>query len=367
MQDFWVHWTSLSHSPFALFAILFLFSYGIYHRYFRFITPVAESGSLVMALGIAAIACLPQFNFSSFMLLVSALLLLIVWLFIAVRLLQINLRQELVLANWSQRFSVGTWVAATVIVVLFVDQVESTLHGFIVFLGMIAVIIYLGYWRIILAFTKTCIRKRCHVKVDGTLLLAVIATQAMVLLLGELFRDDLSLYIYQALILLGIFFYFCALILILRYFLVIRHATFVAVWPNANHIIYGALAITGVAMLRTDAFSISILTVLWWLCAFLLFIMMIIDIARLVIRLRLKGWRKGVFVYTTSQWARNFTVGMFYTFTFEYDNLSYSGNVLTEAIAHYGQYAVVLLLIIELMIAFTFVFTINRNQEEAGG
>lgn len=365
MQDFWVHWTSLSHSPFALFAILFLFSYGIYHRYFRLIMPIAESGNIVMALGIAAITCLPQFGFPPFMLLVSALLLLIIWLFIAVRLLQAYLRQELELTFWSQRFSVGTWVAATVIVVLFVDQVESTLHGFIVFLGLIAVIIYVRYWITIGSFVKKSIRKRFHLPVDGTILLTVIATQAIVLLLGELFRDDLPLSLYQSFILLGVFLYLCALVLMARYFLVIRHSTFVAIWPNANHIMYGALAITGLAMLRTDAFSGHVLALVWWLAAFFLFTVMMIEMARLVIRVKLKGWRKGIFVYTTSQWARNFTVGMFYTFTFEYDNLSYSVSPLAEVVAHYGQYAVALLLVIELMIALAFVSKVNRNQEES--
>lgn len=366
MQSFWTQWVSFSQSPFALFALLLFLSYGIYYRYFRFIPPVAASGSIVMALGVFALTCLPQFHISEGWLLVCALLLLIIWLYIAMRLLQRYLRDEFVWRSFTDRLSMGTWVAATVLVVLFVDQVEPTLHGFIVFLGLFAVVIYLVYWREIFLFARLCVRKRFCMPVKGSLLLIVIATQAIVLLCNELFLGDLPLYFYQTLILMGLLFYVGSVTLIARYFLSARYASWIVAWPNTNHIIYGALAITGVAALRTQAFSFASLTLLWWLAFGLISVFLLLDLLRLIIRINIKGWRKAIFVYDTSQWARNFTVGMFYTFTFEYYHEFYPASEIVEVIAHYGQYPVTLLLIMEIVIAWSFVIYVSpRGESEA--
>lgn len=348
----------------ALLAVLFIVSHLIYHRYFRFITPVAESGSVVMALGIFAITCLPQFHFSPFLMLAAALELFIIWLYIIVRLMQAYLRDTLSLQSFSSHFYIGTWVAASVIVVLFVDQVQSTLHGFIVFLGMMAILIYIIYLILIARFMRICIRKRFRVPVNGAVMLTVIATQAIVLLFSELFGGIIPFYFYQALILLGAFFYLGGLALIIRYTLVARRHSFMAVWPNANHIIYGAIAITGLAMLKSHAFHEAMLMPVWQLASLFVFLMILMDVVRLVMRIRTKGIRKAIFVYHTSQWARVFTVAMYYTFTFDYYNREYPVNVLVKMIARYGHYPVTLLLVFELMIVLSFVIHVNRNPRE---
>jgi hypothetical protein len=53
-----------------------------------------------------------------------------------------------------------------------------------------------------------------------------------------------------------------------------------------------------------------------WLYVALVFVAVEgIEALRLWLRVREYGWRAGVGVYDVSQWARNFTFGMFYAFT----------------------------------------------------
>ncbi len=80
----------------------------------------------------------------------------------------------------------------------------------------------------------------------------------------------------------------------------------------------------------------------------------LIELARLRARIRNLGWRQAVLVYDTSQWARNFTVGMFYAFTLAFAERFAIGatypvlDALRHAILGGGPYVVLGLLLIEL-------------------
>ena len=84
------------------------------------------------------------------------------------------------------------------------------------------------------------------------------------------------------------------------------------------------------------------------------------EVIRLRLRVGAHGWRSAVVIYHPAQWARNFTFGMFYTFT-----LALAGDRsatahapwaagLWEWLVGWGQYAVLALLLAEaaLLLAF---------------
>ena len=84
----------------------------------------------------------------------------------------------------------------------------------------------------------------------------------------------------------------------------------------------------------------------------------LIEIARMVVRVAKYGWGQGVFSYNVSQWARNFTFGMFYIFTLLYR--SRLGSVpdvnmpwlvaIQDGIVAWGQYVVLFFLAAEVTI-----------------
>jgi hypothetical protein len=76
-----------------------------------------------------------------------------------------------------------------------------------------------------------------------------------------------------------------------------------------------------------------------------------------------------VFSYTASQWARNFTFGMFYAFTLRLHNsLGLAGGggsewlvAVQSFIVGYGQYVVLLLLLVELALYAARNITIDQG------
>jgi hypothetical protein len=81
-----------------------------------------------------------------------------------------------------------------------------------------------------------------------------------------------------------------------------------------------------------------------------------VELARLATRVRRFGWRRAVLVYDPSQWARNFTVGMFYAFTLAFaeryplDAAHPALDTLRRGVLSYGAYVVLALLLVELVV-----------------
>jgi hypothetical protein len=86
-------------------------------------------------------------------------------------------------------------------------------------------------------------------------------------------------------------------------------------WDNTNCIIHGAMAITGNAAVRSGVLPTGLVIGIWVWTAVMFVLVEGIEIGRLVVRVREYGWGRGIFSYNVSQWARNFTFGMFYIFT----------------------------------------------------
>lgn len=189
----------------------------------------------------------------------------------------------------------------------------------------------------------------------GVILLTTVATQAIALLALRLFAD-LAAVRAVALSLLGVgaACYVTGAAVILRRYVRGPDWRLATDWDNTNCILHGALSITGLTATVSGAFGISVLAAFWDLTLAVFVAVEAIEIARLIMRVRDFGWCNGVMIYDVSQWARNFTFGMFYAFTLV---LARSEGVATEshglddligAVAGFGQYVVLLLLVAEL-------------------
>lgn len=96
-----------------------------------------------------------------------------------------------------------------------------------------------------------------------------------------------------------------------------------------------------------------------WEVALVLFaVIEILEFLRLCEREHRRGWSRGLLVYDTTQWTRNFTYGMFYAFSYElYRHLSVASSPTGDlwypalrVIAEWGQYVVLAALLIEIAI-----------------
>ncbi|UJL46699.1 hypothetical protein KFZ58_01705 [Virgibacillus sp. NKC19-16] len=150
--------------------------------------------------------------------------------------------------------------------------------------------------------------------VHGAILLSTVGTQSIMVLLNNVFFQ-LPTYFAVSVIILGFIFYFAGMLLIGNRYGRHKGWNLADDWANTNCIIHGALSITGLAIVTTNTFTAGFVAVFWVIVFLLLVIVEIIEVIRAIKRIQLYGWNKGVFNYNVTQWSRNFTFGMFYTFT----------------------------------------------------
>lgn len=253
-------------------------------------------------------------------------------------------------------FGTGTWIAGTTIVarclvlgwpsVMWIPKLVC-FAGFAIWIGFIP-----------LAVRNLFILLRGTVRPDGSVLLTTVATQAVALIGLRLFGG--SPVVRTAAIALtgfGVAAYAVGAFVVLRRYLVGADWSLASDWSNTNCILHGALSITGLTVVVSGAFSAtSILTL--WTCILIIFAMVeAIEIARLWTRARQLGLYAAAGVYDVSQWARNFTFGMLYAFTLAFARRFKIADVhpllalIRSDILAWGQYLVLLLLVIELVLA----------------
>lgn len=350
MHFSWQGVMSFSETPMILFVLLVIFSHIIFYRYLRFTKLSIFSGNMAMAIGVVGMECLPQFDVPPFLMLVIALELVVIWFYLAIRFSQAYLDEELFFHSLTDCIGIGTWITGTVFTVLFVDDVEPTLHGFIVLLGLVAVILWIAYLAIVAKWLSFCMSKKLHVPANAMLMLAAVSTQSIALLLSALFHADMPKLIYQILISMGYIFYFMSLYMMLQHVMFAhpKHKAFA--WFNVNYINHGAMSAAGLALLNTQVFPDWLEITTWWWAAISFFLVMLFECYRLVTRLNMKGFLRGIFAYDVTQWSRIFAYGIFYAFTFAYFHQEGSENILVRIIAEYGQYVVLFLFVVELLI-----------------
>ena len=253
-------------------------------------------------------------------------------------------------------FAIGTWVASSAIVVRMAMLAAPDARWLAE--GLFAATVGIWLW-----FAPQAVRNLLRiarlpardVQPNGAILLTTVATQAVALPAFRLFPDALPARgISHALLALGLACYLMGAWLICRRYLAGPRWRLATDWDNTNCILHGALSISGFAAVVSGAVGGGLLAGYWAVTLAVFAIVEAIELARLVARTRAFGWRDGILVYDVSQWARNFTFGMFYAFT---ASLASSGGPaapfgaltpVADLILRFGQYAVLLLLLVEL-------------------
>ena len=253
-------------------------------------------------------------------------------------------------------FAIGTWIAASVVVARMAMLAAPAL----LWPAELLFAVSLGLWawfvpRAIGNLVRIARSPAASTRPTGAILLTTVATQAVALLDFRLFAEIWQLrWLGFALSAFGFGCYVVGAGLIVRRYAAGGAWRLAVEWDNTNCILHGALSISGLAAVVGGSFDIAPIAWLWTLTASVFLAVEAIEVARLRARVGELGWRGAVLVYDTSQWARNFTFGMFYAFTvavaghldFGRDYPVLAG--VAAAITGSGQYLVLALLAVEL-------------------
>lgn len=201
----------------------------------------------------------------------------------------------------------------------------------------------------------------------GTVLLPTISTQAVVIAASSLFAGRLSSTL-VAIIVLGCALYAFGVLMIAWRYVFGGRWSLADDWHNTNCILHGAMSITGLASVQSGGVSAGWILLMWLWSAAMLALVESVETARLVARVQAYGFGRWVFSYHVSQWSRNFTFGMFYAFTLSLGQspaATLLGEVpgplefIQQLIASYGQYVVLLFLLLEIVLAISRRFSVS--------
>jgi hypothetical protein len=316
------------------------------------------SGAIAMAIGIFVLAALQQLPFP-----VAALTRwltlggLIVWAYLAGAYLASYFRGTFHLhtADPVGCFAVGTWVAGTAVLANLLTVVLPAWRLLALGMAGIALGAWLGYLVLVARGYRTILASPTRLNTTGRILLVTVSTESLLLLADQLFRGQVPLLLAQALLAFGGVFYMLGLVLIVQRYGRQHGWRLADDWDNTNCILHGAMSITGLAAVDSGALPLSGVVGIWLWVAGLFVIVEGIEVVRLAARVRVYGWARGAASYHVSQWARNFTFGMFYAFTLRLhgslaaaDAGAASGLLSVQAgIIAWGPYAVLGLLLVE--------------------
>ncbi|WP_100011450.1 hypothetical protein [Lentibacillus sediminis] len=281
------------------------------------------SGAIIMASGIFLIGAVEAFPFLDVVMgKFLAFLLLIAWIVIYKSLsVQFFHRDFLFpfLKHPVKSFAIGTWIAG---VSVLCNVFLKYFPGMLMLTQAIALLNTL-LW---IFFLINCFYNFKQLLVDhadypthGVLLLSTVGTQSIMVLLNNVFFQ-LPVYFAESVILLGLLFYVAGILLIGKRYIRQKGWNLADDWTNTNCIIHGALSITGLAVVTTNTFSPGTVAAFWYVVLALLVAVEILEVVRGIRRVQFYGWNKGIFTYHVTQWSRNFTFGMFYTFTLVMQN-----------------------------------------------
>ncbi|WP_222599338.1 TDT family transporter [Aquibacillus kalidii] len=254
--------------------------------------------------------------------------------------------------NPINRFGIGTWIAGTSVCSILIYKNFPEWLLLVEWLTILNAFLWMTYIIISIIAIRDIYRLDLTKKVHGILLLTTVSTQSLVLLLNTVFKSERVFYINVSLLLVGIMFYLVCVSLILNRYL--RNLTSFNIevdWNNTNCILHGAVSITGLACIFSNAVHDSIIAFLWIISAATFLVVELIEIYRFFKRIKRYGVSEGIFIYDVSQWSRIFTFGMFYTFTYK----SYTGTGLLSKIQspviHIGVWVILSLIMIEILLS----------------
>ncbi len=255
------------------------------------------------------------------------------------------------------RFAIGTWVADSAVTGELLLFAAPGWRPLALALGAVGLLVWLWYVGVAARGFQRMLADPDGCRTRGLVLLATVSIQALVLLVLRLFPGD-SLVDRLAVVPIaaGYAVYGLGAALVLRRFLRFGTWHIEEDWDDTNCILHGAMSISGLAAVSCQALPRPLGFASWAYAAAVLVIVEGVELARLVLRVRHLGWRRGAFVYNVSQWARAFTFGMFYAFTLAFAHrFGFAGDprwvaVLQRGILSYGQYVVMLTLVLELAV-----------------
>jgi hypothetical protein len=318
------------------------------------VTVSTPSMAAVMAAGIFLFASLPKIPWlSPFSKELSAVLF-ATWFWIGASILYTVFKGDIYKKHFEhpiKMFAVGTWVAGTSVLTNVLLKYFTDLG----FLPAMLAAFNTGLWIVYLIF---CLKNYVTIlsgplkdKIHGVVLLATVSTQSLVLLWNNIYPTIMTPLVDRTIIALGILFYLIGFILIARRFFFNKGWSLEDDWTNTNCIIHGAISITGLAQATTHAFPAAFTWVLWtWV--FVWFIVVeLLEVYRAKKRIAKYGVKSGLFHYDVTQWSRNFTFGMFYAFTIQFEGFGVPIlGKLHALVAHYGYWLVFLFIFIETVL-----------------
>lgn len=344
--DFLAWWASFSEAPFVLLIVLLVMTHLVYLRYFRHARLTVLSPSLIMALGVFAMVCMPELHVNITLMLIAAEELLLIWTYISIALLYGLTHGYINLSRPMQKLEVGTWVAATTLTMLVIDQIEPTLYGFILILVLASLCLYAIFFYLAVQWFAVWRRKKLHL--DGRVMLMSIATLSIALLIMEVFGSVVPTKIYQSIILLGVLLGVVGVGMIINAYTHRCHHHFFCAWPVTNCLIYAAFAMMGLCALETHSFSSRWIFIGWCMTIVCFIVVELLEILRLLFKLRVQGMWKALTHYHVQQWLRIFSLAMLHGFALSYYNHHYASDELVAFAANYLQYVVASLVVIEL-------------------
>jgi len=336
--------------------IIFVILLAISELIRRFYTGMPKfstlSGSIVMAIGIFSLDTLQQLPFvNPFISQLISVELFVIWLYLVQFYINSYLSGSFntYIKSLSNQFGIGTWVAGcSVLGILLITEMPSW-YIIIWTVALLAFVIWLFYLKIILVNLMRIVKKQKQIH-TGIILLSTVSTQSIVLLFDALSILRIPVLINQTLIICGYLFYIIGMLIIARHYLSIKLKRVILSWSSSNSIIHGALSITGLASTLTRVMSEHIIVYTWLLATCFFILVETISLIKLSYRIKLTGWKQGVFIYDLSQWSRIFTYGMYYAFTLSIVNHHLFDHFVAGMIAQYGQYVVFLLLLFEVIL-----------------
>jgi hypothetical protein len=354
-----------------LIALVVLFLV-IKYLFMKDISSPTGSGAIVMAIGIFINGAIVHYPFLTELARSFALILFILFLFIAYSYIVDSLRGKVFRMHFENHvgsFAVGTWIAGTSVcgIALCARLPEWKLLVQILVIGNIGLWCYYVFRAVgsFLHFFSAGAWRKVH----GVLFLSTVSTQSLVIVWKVAFGASTAYTLVAPwVILLGVIFYCVSFYLIAR-----RYASegmnvdLDKGWFNTNCITHGAMSITGLVSAVSGVVppDLTLLIWLWAICWFV--IIEIVEIVRAVIRTRLHGLIGGLFIYDPTQWSRNFTFGMLYAFTLNF-NIAESiaaGSFLLplhQAVLHYFAWVVLILLLLEIFIFLRDRLSLFRNE-----
>lgn len=312
------------------------------------------AGGIVMSLGIFSTYALDQMPFySSALGRIVTIEILVIWLFIAWSIGESMVHRRFLThykGIW-QRFAIGTWVAGTAILATLVRRDLPEASDLALALAAVAIAIYTPYVVNFVQAYWTLWRHPFRQRATGIVLLPTVATESLIIMLITIFGKSISPPLALGIIAFDLVFLTSGQILTALHFRKMHTAALASEWPNANCIIHGGVSITGLTLTLSGDFGPLVLFGVWATCLLLLIVIESLEVVRAAQRIRRYGLTEGVLTYGVSQWARNFTFGMFYAFSFELMRHSasfpFNWSPVIHFIISYGQYAVLFFLIAE--------------------